>query len=77
MISDTAKVGVELSEELVVAVLVSFFEHPLTVNKDADNRKKAVLHRKSLIFMSYINFYFLSISVCLIRPIGLTTTFVL
>jgi hypothetical protein len=47
------------------------------VNKDADNRKKAVLHRKSLIFMSYINFYFLSISVCLIRPIGLTTTFVL
>ena len=83
MISDTEKGDVELSEHLVVAELFVvaeldfFFEHPPTRSRVAVSRMNAVRQKLSFIFITYINYYFLSISVCLIRPIGLTTTFVL
>ena len=83
MISDTEKGDVELSEHLVVAELFVvaeldfFFEHPPTRSRVAVSRMNAVRQKLSFIFMTYLNYYFLSISVCLIRPIGPTTTFVL
>ena len=78
MISVTGKEPLvnELVEELLEDVL-SFFEHPPTRSRVAVSRMNAVRQKLSFIFMTYLNYYFLSISVCLIRPIGLTTTFVL
>jgi len=70
----------ELVEELLAELLedvLSFFEHPPVRSRDAVSRMKAARQKLSFIFMTYLNYYFLSISVCLIRPIGLTTTFVL
>ena len=65
-----------LFEGLLEEVL-SFFEHPLVMSRDAISRMKGVRQRFSFILMSYLNYYLFLISVCLIRPIGLTTTYVM
>lgn len=67
----------ELLEEELLEDVLSFFEHPPVRSRDAVSRMKAARQKLSFIFMTYLNYYFLAISVCRILPIGLTTTFVL
>ena len=55
MISDTAKEVVELSEELVVVELDSFFAHPATSNRDVVIRMKHVRQSLSFFFMNILD----------------------